>query len=40
MTAWGEQVVSRYIRFVCSNEPIESLPTLGERLRAALAQRS
>ena len=40
MTAWGEQVAPRYIRFVYSNEPVERLATLGERLRAALAQGS
>jgi len=38
MTAWGEQVAPRYIRFVYSNEPVERLATLGERLQTALAQ--
>ena len=38
MTAWGEQVAPRYIRFVYSNEPVERLAGLRERLEAALAQ--
>jgi aspartate/methionine/tyrosine aminotransferase len=38
MTQWGERVSPRFIRFVYSNEPVERLETLGERLRAALAQ--
>jgi aspartate/methionine/tyrosine aminotransferase len=36
MTTWGEHVAPRYIRFVYSNEPVERLATLGERLQAAL----
>jgi aspartate/methionine/tyrosine aminotransferase len=40
MTHWGEQVSPRYIRFVYSNEPVERLATLGERLQAALARAS
>jgi aspartate/methionine/tyrosine aminotransferase len=40
MTAWGERVSPRYIRFVYSNEPVERLSTLGSRLRAALDQLS
>jgi aspartate/methionine/tyrosine aminotransferase len=36
MTAWGERVSPRFIRFVYSNEPVERLSLLGERLRAAL----
>jgi aspartate/methionine/tyrosine aminotransferase len=40
MTAWGEQVAPRYIRFVYSREPIERLARFGERLRAALDQLS
>jgi aspartate/methionine/tyrosine aminotransferase len=40
MTTWGERVSPRYIRFVYSNEPIERLSQLGERLRAALEQLS
>src|SRR5215218_7056768 len=38
MTAWGEHVAPRYIRFVYANEPVERLATLGERLQTALAQ--
>jgi aspartate/methionine/tyrosine aminotransferase len=37
MTAWGETVAPRYVRFVFSNEPVERLALLGERLRTALA---
>ena len=37
MTAWGETVAPRHVRLVFSNEPIERLSLLGERLRAALA---
>jgi len=40
MTAWGERVAPRYIRFVYSKEPVERLSQLGERLRAALDQLS
>jgi aspartate/methionine/tyrosine aminotransferase len=36
MTAWGETVSPRYIRFVFSNEHVERLNTLGPRLRAAV----
>lgn len=38
MTAWGERVAPRYLRFIFSNEPVERLAKLGERLRAALAR--
>jgi aspartate/methionine/tyrosine aminotransferase len=38
MTTWGERVSPRFIRFVYSNEPVERLSALGERVRAALAQ--
>ena len=38
MTTWGERVSPRYIRFVYSNERVERLSELGERLRAALDQ--
>jgi N-succinyldiaminopimelate aminotransferase len=34
--AWGESVAPRYVRLVFSNEPVERLALLGERLRAAL----
>jgi aspartate/methionine/tyrosine aminotransferase len=40
MTAWGEHVAPRYLRFIFSNEPVERLSMLGERLRAALDRRS
>jgi N-succinyldiaminopimelate aminotransferase len=40
MTTWGEHVSPRYIRFVYSNEPVERLSKLGERVRAALQQLS
>jgi aspartate/methionine/tyrosine aminotransferase len=36
MTVWGEQVAPRHLRFVFSNEPVERLQQLGDRLRAAL----
>jgi aspartate/methionine/tyrosine aminotransferase len=36
MTAWGERVSPRFIRFVYSNEPVERLALLGQRLRGAL----
>jgi aspartate/methionine/tyrosine aminotransferase len=39
MTAWGETVAPRYVRLVFSNEPVERLALLGERLRAALPDR-
>jgi aspartate/methionine/tyrosine aminotransferase len=38
MTAWGERVSPRFIRFVYSNEPVERLSQLGERLRRAVDQ--
>lgn len=34
--AWGEHVAPRHVRLVFSNEPVERLAMLGERLRAAL----
>ena len=37
MTVWGETVAPRHVRFVFSNEPVERLALLGQRLRAALA---
>jgi aspartate/methionine/tyrosine aminotransferase len=36
MTAWGESVAPRHIRFVFSREPVERLALLGERVRKAL----
>jgi len=35
--AWGGPVATRHVRLVFSNEPVERLALLGERLRAALA---
>ena len=37
MEGWGGDVASRHLRFVFSNEPVERLAVLGERVRAALA---
>jgi aspartate/methionine/tyrosine aminotransferase len=37
MRGWGGDVADRHVRFVFSNEPVERLAMLGERLRAALA---
>jgi aspartate/methionine/tyrosine aminotransferase len=36
MTAWGERISPRYIRFVYSNESVDRLSQLGQRLRSAL----
>lgn len=36
MTAWGETVAPRHVRFVFSREPVDRLRTLGERVRKAL----
>jgi len=36
MAGWGGDVAARYLRFVFSNEPVERLALLGERVRAAL----
>jgi aspartate/methionine/tyrosine aminotransferase len=36
MRGWGADVADRHVRFVFSNEPVERLATLGERVRAAL----
>jgi aspartate/methionine/tyrosine aminotransferase len=38
MTTWGERVSPRFIRFVYSNESVERLSLLGERLRRALGR--
>jgi aspartate/methionine/tyrosine aminotransferase len=40
MTTWGEFIAPRYIRFVYSNEPVERLAELGNRLRRALDRLS
>ena len=37
MRGWGGEVADRHVRFVFSNEPIERIALLGERVRAALA---
>jgi aspartate/methionine/tyrosine aminotransferase len=37
MAGWGGDVASRHLRFVFSNEPVERLGSLGDRVRAALA---
>ena len=36
MAGWGGDVAARHVRFVFSNEPVERLGLLGERVRAAL----
>jgi aspartate/methionine/tyrosine aminotransferase len=36
MTAWGETVAPRHVRFVFSNEPLERLRGIGERVKSAL----
>jgi N-succinyldiaminopimelate aminotransferase len=38
MRGWGGAVADRHLRFVFSNEPVERLAVLGERLRATLAK--
>jgi aspartate/methionine/tyrosine aminotransferase len=36
MRGWGGEVADRHVRFVFSNEPLERIALLGERVRAAL----
>ena len=36
MRGWGGDVAERHVRFVFSNEPVERLALLGDRLRTAL----
>jgi aspartate/methionine/tyrosine aminotransferase len=36
MRGWGGEIADRHVRFVFSNEPVERLALLGERLRRAL----
>ena len=36
MRGWGEDVADRHVRFVFSNEPVERLELLGDRVRRAL----
>jgi aspartate/methionine/tyrosine aminotransferase len=38
MRGWGGEVADQHIRFVFSNEPIERLALLGDRVRRALAE--
>jgi aspartate/methionine/tyrosine aminotransferase len=38
MRGWGGAVADRHVRFVFSNEPVERLALLGDRVRAALAR--
>jgi len=37
MTGWGGPVAARHVRFVFSNEPVERIALLGERVRRALS---
>jgi aspartate/methionine/tyrosine aminotransferase len=37
MRGWGGEVADRHVRFVFSNEPVERLALLGDRVHAALA---
>ncbi|MBD0348907.1 MAG: aminotransferase class I/II-fold pyridoxal phosphate-dependent enzyme [Thermoleophilia bacterium] len=37
MRGWSGEIADRHVRFVFSNEPVERLALLGERVRAALA---
>jgi aspartate/methionine/tyrosine aminotransferase len=37
MRGWGGEIADRHVRFVFSNEPVERLADLGERVRRALA---
>lgn len=36
MRGWGGEIADRHVRFVFSNEPVERLATLGERVHRAL----
>jgi len=36
MVGWGGEVAARHIRFVFSNEPVDRIALLGERVRRAL----
>jgi aspartate/methionine/tyrosine aminotransferase len=38
MGGWGGEVAARHLRFVFSNEPVDRLRTLGDRVRAALSR--
>jgi aspartate/methionine/tyrosine aminotransferase len=37
MVGWGDVVAARHVRFVFSNEPVDRLAGLGDRVRRALA---
>jgi aspartate/methionine/tyrosine aminotransferase len=37
MRGWGGEIADRHVRFVFSNEPVERLALLGDRVRGALA---
>jgi aspartate/methionine/tyrosine aminotransferase len=37
MLGWGDRIADRHVRFVFSNEPVERLAGLGDRVRRALA---
>ena len=37
MRGWGGEIADRHVRFVFSNEPVERLALLGDRVRAAMA---
>lgn len=37
MRGWGGEVADRHVRFVFSNEPVERIALLGDRIRRALA---
>lgn len=37
MRGWGGEIADRHVRFVFSNEPVERLAMLGDRVRRALA---
>ena len=39
MRGWGGEIADRHVRFVFSNEPVERLALLGDRVRRALATR-
>jgi hypothetical protein len=38
MVGWGDQVAGRHVRLVFSNEPVERLKVLGDRVRNALTE--
>jgi aspartate/methionine/tyrosine aminotransferase len=40
MRGWGGEIADRHVRFVFSNEPVERIALLGDRVRRALAAAS